>query len=237
MKKTIGIMGGMGPEATAFMFDLILKHTVAARDQDHIHVIINNYPQVPPRTDAILGKGASPTAFLLDGIKALKKAGADFMVIPCVTAHYFIPAVRRELNFELVNLLDESVDWAKIHIPDLKTAGIIASTGTLQSRLFHKVFMERGIQIISPDNNQQSLVMGAVFGAGGIKAGFRSGTPRSVILSVARSLIDRGAESVIAGCTEIPLVLKPKDISVPLIEPLRIAAEACIQRAGYQFKP
>jgi aspartate racemase len=236
MKKTIGIMGGMGPEATAHMYDLILKNTAAARDQDHIHVIINSFPQVPPRTDAILGKGASPTAFLIDGIEMLKQAGADLIVIPCVTAHFFIPEVRRELDFELVNLLDESANWAKANIPDLKRAGIIASTGTLESRLFHNAFLEAGIEIITPDSSQQSRVMEAVFGIGGIKAGQTSGPPREAIVSVALSLIARGAEAVIAGCTEIPLVLKPQDISVPFIEPMRIAAEVCIRKAGYQLK-
>jgi len=229
-------MGGMGPEATVHMYDLILKSTAAARDQDHIHVIINSFPQVPPRTDAILGKGASPTAFLIDGIERLKQAGADLIVIPCVTAHFFIPEVRRELDFELVNLLDESADWAKANIPGLKRAGIIASTGTLESRLFHNAFLEAGIEIITPDSNQQSRVMDAVFGAGGIKAGQTSGPPREAIVSVAISLIARGAEAVIAGCTEIPLVLKPQDISVPFIEPMRIAAEVCIRKAGYQLK-
>jgi aspartate racemase len=236
MKKTIGIMGGMGPEATAYMYDLILKNTAASRDQDHIHVIINSYPQVPDRTDAILGKGASPSAFLIDGIEALKHAGADFIVMPCVTAHFFIPEVRRELNFELVNLLDQSAFWAKSNIPGLKRAGIIASTGTLESRLFHRAFTEEGIEIIAPDNKLQNQVMDAVFGAGGIKAGRTSGTPREAIVSAAHSLITRRAEAIISGCTEIPLVLKPEDISVPIIEPMRIAAMACIIKAGYQLK-
>jgi aspartate/glutamate racemase len=156
MKKAIGIMGGMGPEATRYMYDLILKHTDAAVDQDHVHVIINSYPQVPPRTDAILKNGPSPTPFL--------------------------------------------------------------------------------IEIISPQKQDLGRSMEAVFGPEGIKAGHATGKPREAILSVAGSLIELGAEAIIAGCTEVPLVLGPKDISVPLIEPMKIAAEACILKAGYQLK-
>ena len=237
MKKTIGIMGGMGPEATRHMYDLILTRTEAATDQEHIHVIINSYPQVPPRTDAILGEGPSPTPFLVEGIEALLNAGADFVVMPCVTAHHFIPEVKKEVTFDFVSLLDEAGKWAGKHIPGIGTAGLIASAGAIQARLFYEAFAARGIGIMVPEAQDLKRSMEAVFGPQGIKAGFTTGKPREVILSVARALIERGAEAVIAGCTEIPLVLGAEDISVPLIEPMRIAAEVCIQKAGYRLKP
>jgi len=236
MKKTIGIMGGMGPDATRYMYDLILTHTDAAADQDHIHVIINSYPQVPPRTDAILGEGPSPTPFLVEGIEALLNAGADFVVMPCVTAHYFIPEVRKEIAFDFVSLLDEAGEWAAANVPGMKSAGLIASAGAIESRLFHDVFAAQGIGILTPEAQDLKQSMEAVFGPGGIKAGRTTGGPREAILSVAQGLIEHGAEAVIAGCTEIPLVLGAGDISVPLIEPMRIAAGVCIQKAGYRLK-
>lgn len=236
MKKAIGIMGGMGPEATAYMYDLILKNTEAATDQDHIHVVINSYPQVPPRTDAILGQGPSPTAFLVEGIEALITAGADFIVMPCITAHYFIPEVKEEISFDFVSLPEEAAGWANDWVPDLKTAGILASSGTLQTGLFHEAFAARGISLISPDDEEQALLMDAIFGPQGIKAGYRSGGPRETIVALAQNLVQRGAGAVLTGCTEIPLALRPEDLSVPLIEPMRIAAGVCIEKAGYTLK-
>ncbi len=234
MRKTIGIMGGMGPEATRHMYDLILELTDSGTDQDHIHVIINSYPQVPPRTDAILAGGPSPTPFLLEGIAALINAGAHFVVMPCVTAHFFIPEVKKQLDFEFVSLLDEAAAWTGRHLSDIKTAGLIASKGAISSRIFHRAFAGEGIKTLTPTDEELSLSTEAVFGPEGIKAGYTSGRPREAILSVARALIERGAEAIIAGCTEIPLVLSPEDISVPLIEPMKIAAEACIIKAGYR---
>ncbi|MGB2906640.1 MAG: amino acid racemase [Candidatus Aminicenantaceae bacterium] len=236
MKKTIGIMGGMGPEATRYMYDLILERTDAGTDQDHIHVIINSYPQVPPRTDAIRGEGPSPTPFLKEGIEALINAGADFVVMPCVTAHFFIPEVSKEIEFEFVSLLDEAGTWAKTHLSGIRRAGLIASRGAIEARLFNPAFAAQSIEILTPGEKELDQSIAAIFGSEGIKAGHTTGGPREAILSVAGSLIERGAEAVIAGCTEIPLVLRPEDISVPLIEPMKIAAEVCITKAGYRIK-
>ncbi len=237
MKKTIGILGGMGPEATVYFFNLIVKGTAAARDQDHIPIIIYNLPQVPERTAALLGKGPSPVPLLREGIRRLVKAGADFIVIPCITAHAFLPEVRKAGRVPVLSLLDEALSFARKKIPGLKRAGLLASSGTLGSGLFHRAFAAAGVEIITPADKEQAKVMDAIFGKAGIKAGFTRGHPRRLILNAARRLIHRGAQAVIAGCTEIPLVLKDEDIPVPLIEPMRIAARAAILKAGYKLKP
>ena len=236
MKKTIGILGGMGPEATVYMFNLLIKKTEVKKDQDHIRVVILSDPGVPPRTEAVLGDGPSPVPYLVKGVKTLKRAGADFIIMPCVTAHYFIPEVIELVDFKLVSLVEESVKWAKHNVAGLKKAGIVASIGTLKSRLFHDAFGKAGIELIAPEEKAQEQVMEAIFGEAGIKAGYTEGRPREMILRCARKLIERGAEAVIAGCTEVPLVLKDADIPVPLIEPMRITAEAGIEAAGKTVK-
>ncbi len=234
MKKTIGILGGMGPEATAYMYNLLIKKTEVKKEQDHIRVVILSDPGVPPRTDAVLGKGPSPVPYLVKGVKTLMGAGADFIIMPCVTAHYFIPEVREQVDFKLLSLVEESVKWAKLKVAGLKKAGIVASTGTLKSRLFHDAFEGEGIELIAPEGKAQEEVMEAIFGGKGIKAGYTEGGAREMILSCVRKLIERGAKAVIAGCTEVPLVLRDADIPVPLIEPMRITAEAGIEAAGYK---
>ena len=236
MKKTIGILGGMGPEATAHFFSLLIKYTEAGCDQEHIPIVIWNNPKIPPRTCAILGRGQTPWPLLIQGVEILRRAGADFVVMPCITAHYFYPQIAAKSRLPVVSLIKESLLYVRRNLPRLEKAGLIASTGTVESGLFHRSFAQRGIEIIAPTGREQETVMEAVFGEKGVKAGFTTGRSRRLILGIARRLIARGAEAVIAGCTEIPLVLKETDIPVPLIEPMQIAALACIKKAGYKTK-
>ena len=236
MKKTIGILGGMGPEATGYFYELIVKQTRAETDQDHIKAVIYSNPEIPPRTDAILGIGPSPTPLLVEGFRRLKDAGADFVVMPCVTAHYFYPEVKDQVDIPFISLLDEAVGWGKKEVPNLKKAGLIASKGTLETKLFHNVFSKEGIEVIHPEEDEQNQLMEAIFGPKGIKAGFTTGFPKETLVSIAKVLIARGADAIIAGCTEVPLALKDRDIPVPLIEPLRIAARACIIEAGHEVR-
>jgi aspartate racemase len=236
MKKTIGILGGMGPEATAYFFGLIIKNTKAEKDQEHIPVIIYSNPEVPARTDAILEKGESPLPHLLEGTRVLRQAGADFIAMPCVTAHYFLDEIVAREKASFLSLVDETVLYAQRKMPGLKKAGLISSTGTLKSRLFHDAFAKEEIEVFGPEDEEQERVMEAIFGKKGVKAGFTSGRPREIIQGIAKTLIKRGAEAIIAGCTEVPLVLKEEDIEVPLIEPLQILAEASILKAGYELR-
>ncbi|UCC40684.1 MAG: amino acid racemase [Candidatus Aminicenantes bacterium] len=236
MRKTIGILGGMGPEATAYFYGLIIKNTKAVNDQEHIKVIIYANPEVPPRTDAILEGGESPLPYLVEGVRILKGNGADFIVMPCVTAHFWLPEILAQERVSFLSLLDEAVLYAQRKIPGLNKAGLISSTGTLKSRLFHEAFEKEGIEVIGPEDEQQELVTEAIFGENGIKAGFTSGRPKGIIHDTARKLMEKGAEAVIAGCTEVPLVLKDKDTPVPLIEPLQILAEVSIKMAGYELR-
>ncbi len=236
MKKVIGILGGMGPEATAHMHELIIRKTKVEKDQDHISMVIMNNPKIHPRSDAIFGIGPDPTPQLIDGVRLLLQAGADFIIIPCVTAHYFHPGMAAEMDFPFISLLDESALWVKRHLPDVAKAGLLCSTGTLDSRIFHDAFARVGISVIGPDEEGQKRFEHAVMGTDGIKAGFTSGPPREAVLESAVHLIDRGAQAIVAGCTEIPLVLDPKDITVPLIDPMEIIAETSIRVAGYEVK-
>ncbi len=230
--KTIGILGGMGPEATAYFFDLVVKNARAARDQDHVPVIVYNLPAIPDRTAAILRGGMSPLPHLIRGVKALHKAGADFAVIPCVTAHYFHPALAARSPIPVVHLLEETAADVRKRHPRIRTIGLIASAGTVVSRIVHDAFEAAGIEVLVPSARDQKLVMEAIYGKTGIKAGVTAGPPRKAILDVAARLIRAGAQGIMAGCTEVPLVLGEDDLPVPLVEPMRIGARACIRKAG-----
>lgn len=237
MSKTIGILGGMGPEATAHFFELIIKSTAAPKDQDHIPVVILSNPKIPERTAAVLGKGPSPVPLLVEGVRKLAAAGADFIVVPCVTAHAFFKEMEAASSVPLLNLLDETLNYVRKKFPRLRRVGLLSSTGTIRSGLFEKTFSRAAITIITPSEEEQARVVEAIFGPRGIKAGFTSGRPRRLLLGVGRRLVERGAQAIIAGCTEVPLAVRDGDFPVPLLEPMRIAAAAAVRRAGYRVKP
>ena len=235
-KKTIGILGGMGPEATAYFFDLIIRNTAADRDREHVPVIIRSDPRVPDRTDAILHASESPAPMLAEGVKALRLAGADFVVMPCVTAHHFLKDIVAREDIPFVNLLDEARKHVRAAIPGIRRIGLIATAGTVRAGIVRDAFAGAGIKVIVPGEDEQKKVMEAIYGKLGIKAGFTTGRSRRLILGVARGLVRSGAEAIMAGCTEVPLVLRQEDLAVPFIEPMRIGALACIKKAGYQIK-
>ena len=236
MKKTIGVLAGMGPEAGAYFYGLLLRHTRAAKDQEHIPTILWSDPRVPDRTEAILGKGPSPLPRLVAGAKGLKLGGADFLVIPCVTAHYFLKELGKASPLPIVSLLDETVRFIRSRHPRLGCVGLLASSGAVRSGLFQKALARAGVQVLLPGESGQKKVMTAIYGRHGIKAGFIAGEPRTLLRGVASSLVRRGAKAIIAGCTEVPLALGAKDLPVPFLDPMDIAARACVRRAGYTLR-
>lgn len=235
-RLVLGILGGMGPEATARFFDLVVRNTRAGCDQDHIPVIVWNDPRVPDRTAAVLGKGASPVPRLRAGVAALRRAGADLIVIPCVTAHHFFEKVAEGRKPDFVNLLEETLAYVRTGPARIKKIGLLATTGTIRSGIVAKTFAGSGIEVIIPGPKDQKKVMEAIYGKHGIKAGVPPGGPRRTLAGVARRLVTRGAGAIIAGCTEIPLVLSGSDLPVPLIDPMVLGAAACIRRAGFAPK-
>lgn len=236
MGKTIGILGGMGPEATIYFFDLIVRNTSAIRDQDHIPVIIHSDPRVPPRTEAILKGGESPVRLLRLGAKNLERAGADFIVMPCITAHYFLDEIRSAVTVPFVDLVHEAVSFAAKYYSGLERAGLLGSSGTVESRLVHDAFARQGVVVMDPTPEEQALVNEAIFGEQGIKAGFCGQAQTTSLFETAEALIRRGAQAIIAGCTEVPLALRKDDLGVPFIEPMEIGALVSIRRAGYAIR-
>ncbi len=236
-RKTLGILGGMGPEATAYFFGLVIRLTAAGEDQEHIPVIIRSDPRVPHRTKAILEGGPSPLPCLIEGARALEAAGADFAVMPCVTAHYFLSELAARVNIPFVSLLDEARKFLREEHPRVRKVGLVATSGTVRSGIVRDALARAGIEVLIPSEGDQSRVMEAIYGPKGIKAGFTTGSPRRAVLAVARRLVRNGARAIMAGCTEIPLVLRAEDLDVPFVEPMRIGARACVLRAGGRLSP
>jgi aspartate racemase len=234
--KTVGVLGGMGPEATAYFFTLLIKNTRASRDAEHVPVIICSLPGIPDRTRAILQGGRSPLPFLVRGVRALARAGADFAVMPCVSAHFFYPGLAARSPIPVIHLLGETAADVGKRFPGIKKIGILATTGTARSGIFAEAFRAAGIEVLVPDARAQRRVMNAIYGKRGIKAGVSAGAPREALLGVAADLVRRGARAIVAGCTEVPIAIGAGDLSVPLIDPMLIVARACIRRAGGRLR-
>lgn len=227
-EKIIGILGGMGPEATIDLFYKIIKFTPAEKDQEHLRIIIDNNPKIPDRTAAILGKGEDPLPALQETAQNLEKAGADFIVIPCNTAHYFLSSIQESVNIPVLNMIEETAKETKKRIPQIKKVGLLASIGVYKSEIYHQHFKKFNIEVISPEEKGKEEVMKVIYA---VKAGDLSDEIKKDILKITQKLIDKGAEAIIAGCTEIPLILKEGDVSVPLIDPTQILARIAVQKA------
>ena len=231
-EKIIGILGGMGPEATIDVFTKIVKGTKAKKDQDHLQILINNNPKIPDRTLAIQGRGPSPLAQLVRSAKILEKAGADFIVIPCVTVHHYYEPLQEKIGIPILHLLELTAHYMKTRLKRMTKVGLLATTGTIRTGLFQKYFSNNDIQLLIPTFDvQKRWVMEAVYGKRGIKAIGPSENSKRLIRKASESLIFRGAQAILAGCTEVPLVLKEGDLPVPVIDPISILAQAAIVKA------
>ncbi len=233
-EKTIGILGGMGPEATADLFYRIVRATPVERDQDHPRTIVYSNSKVPDRTPAIIGEGESPLPEMLMAARRLEGAGADFLIIPCNTAHHFIEEQRSELGIPVLHMIEMTTNHAAREYPDAKTVGLIATDGTLSSGIYERFFGAAGMDVLVPTVELQSRAMDAIYEH--IKKGDLD-TGRKISLDVARDLLGRGADLVICGCTEISLVLKDGDISVPVVDPLQVLAEVAVRVGRGELEP
>lgn len=230
-KQIIGILGGMGPQATCDLFQKIINHTTAVKDQDHLHVIIDNNPQVPDRTAFLIGQGEDPTSELVGGAKRLATVGCSFLLVPCNTAHYFVSIIEQEAGIPVLSMIDNAADVAGRLLPPGSSVGIMATTGTIRSRLYHDALRRAGLVPMEPDDGGQTEVMEIIYGSLGVKAGHVGVNQRLRAQQAANKLIARGALAIIAGCTEIPLVLQDGDVSAPVLDPTDLLAKAAVERA------
>lgn len=231
IQKTIGIIGGMGPLATADLFSKLINMTAAECDREHIHIIIDNNPSTPDRTKAILYGGESPLPYLTASAHNLVTVGADFLIIPCITSHYYMDSLRSAIDAPIISIIEETAK--ELLKNGIKKVALLATDGTGKSRVFDKVFSTVGIEILYPSAEAQKSLMGIIYD--GVKAG-----ATEYDTSLLNADIDRmgseGAEAVILGCTELPLAAKMYGINGKLIDPTDILAKAAIKYAGYDVK-
>jgi len=236
----VGVLGGMGPLATADFYTKLVRLTPAACDQDHLHVIIDSNPQIPDRTTAVLSGGPDPTPALVAAARRLERAGATLIVIPCNSAHAFLRVIRRAVGVPVLDIMDEVAAAAAGLTPAPRAAGLLATTATLRMRLYHAAFGARGIAILEPGPDEQLGVMTAIHA---VKAGDLGATGGARLRDVAEALVRRGAQALVLGCTELPLIVDPASVSVPVLDGSDLLARAVLRETlggaapGGEFPP
>jgi aspartate racemase len=226
-KKVVGIIGGMGPRATLDLFQKIIDLTPAQQDQDHLHVMIDSNPQVPDRTAYLLGQGESPLPWLLESARRLERSGADLLCMPCNTAHHFVEQIRRETAVPLISIIEAAHQAIRERYPQTRRIGLMATRGTFDGRVYHRALCPAGLEIIPLDESLKDQVMDVIYA---VKAG-RWKEQIGSLASCVNRFRKAGAEILIAGCTEIPLLLPYSQLDLPVVDATRELAENVVRSA------
>ncbi len=226
--RIVGILGGMGPEATVDFLREIIRLTPAKKDQDHIPVIIYSDPRVPERTAAILHGGEDPTPYLVQAAVTLEKAGAGILAMPCNTAHYYLPRIKNEVGIPILDMIEETYSSAREQIGGAEVVGLLATRGTIQSGVYHNVFARHGVKVLVPDARDQDCIQEGIFQ---VKAGSYDGARQGSFESIGSKLAAAGAAAVILGCTEIPLGFNANRVSYRVVNATRVLAQAAVDWA------
>lgn len=237
--QLIGIIGGMGPQATVMLMQRIIDLTPAQRDADHIPLLVCSDPRIPDRTAAARGTGPSPLSALIQAGRRLKAAGADGLAMACNTAHIYHAELAAELGLPFIHLIEEVAGALAAKFPGGARVGILATDGTIGSGLYPPILAARGMETVLPDTADQARVMETIYGRRGVKAGHITPEQARELSRVIARLHARGAQAAVAGCTEIPPVLeafKPA-LPVPVICSIDVLARAILRHAGLAHAP
>lgn len=231
-KPILGVIGGLGPSATAHFMELVIGMTDAETDQQNIDMIIYNFPSIPDRTGYILGSNLrSPLPGLLSVGNALTHQGAGYIAIPCITAHYFYPELTASLSVPVINAVDETV--LRLRSAGVTAVGIMATDGTLSSGLFSDALQLAGIRPILPSAARQADVTHLIYE--NIKAGLEPEMER--FFAVSRELRENGAQAIILGCTELSLIKRDHPIGPGYLDAMEVLAQQSVILCGGKLKP
>ena len=230
-KTTLGVIGGLGPIATSYFMELIIKITDAETDQEHLDMIIYNRPSIPDRTSYILDKTKpNPLPPIVDIGKTLTKEGAGYIAIPCITAHYFYDTLKKEISVPIVDIVAETVEHLKEN--GVRNVGIMATDGTVTSGLFQKALERNGMTAVLPSKECQQYVMDLIYNC--VKAG--KPIDMDKFDSVKKELKNNGADAIILGCTELSLIKREYDIGAGFIDAMEVLARQSILKCGGSIK-
>ena len=239
----LGLIGGLGPAATVDLYDKIVKATPAKNDQEHFKVVIEQNPQIDDRTACLLNGGPDPTIAMYNCAKRLERDGCDYIIIPCNTAHAFLPRMLRHLKVPFIDMQQTMLDEIKAKFGDDARVGLMATSGTIATGIYGKKAEKMGMKMYTPDEDHQQSVMKAIYGPKGAKAGFTTGECYDDLYRGAEYLVKTyDCNVLILGCTELPLIFHETDDfevagkKVAIVDPTATLARKCVKLAEATIK-
>lgn len=229
---TVGVLGGLGPMASVYFYEMVVNMTDAKTDQEHVDMIITNRATTPDRTAFIVDNSKEdPSNILIDDAKKLEKYGVDFIVMTCNTAHYFYEKIEKNVNIPLVNIVEETIKHAKD--TNHKKLGILATTGNIKTRLYQNMCEKYGIEYLVLDETRQSQIMEIIYDD------IKSGKPAN--MDKFNSIVDylklNNCDGVILGCTELSILKNDNNLDGNFyIDSLEVLARETIVRSGRKLK-
>ena len=221
--RVIGVIGGMGPDATIDFMARVLERTPAEVDQDHVRMLVDHNPRVPSRQHAMKGEGEDPGSVLAAMAAGLEAGGADFIVMPCNTAHAWERDIRAATSIPFVSIIDEAVSRA-VEVSGGQPIGLVTTPGCLAAGLYQDALSDHELLLQDPDERGETMI-------DRIKAGDKSEAVATALRALGESIVSRGAASLIAACTELPLVMKQSMFDTPLVSSTDVLAEKAVALA------
>ena len=227
----LGVIGGLGPMASAYYLELVIRMTDAKRDQEHPEIILLNIPSIPDRTAYILGRSQeSPLEPMVELGKQLKDLGATVLATPCITAHYFHEALQQGIGLPLIH--DIRCTARTLYDAGVRKVGLMATDGTVQSGIFQRQVEELGMELVLPGEEGQRGVMTLIYDQ--VKAGLE---PDMALFAAIRDELRRkGAQAVVLGCTELSLLKKQQELGEGLLDALEVLAKESVLACGKPVK-
>ncbi|MBO5274837.1 MAG: amino acid racemase [Clostridia bacterium] len=223
----LGILGGLGPMSSVYFYEMLTSHTKVSCDQEHINILLSSHAQTPDRTAYIMGEIADdPAVCMIEDAETLIAAGADLLVIPCNTAHYFYDRVRNAVDCPMINIIYETV--AALHRAGTKKAGILATDGTIYSGAYQNMCERFGIACEVPSPAMQKKLMNLIYGD--IKTG--ASVDLMTFGEIVSELRGKDCEHIILGCTELSLIKRSERLGSYFVDSTEILAWRTILACG-----
>jgi aspartate racemase len=228
--KTIGILGGMGPFATLDVFQKIVLNTPAQTDQDHLPIIIYNNPKIPPRIYNANSTFSNPLPELIQSARMLEQAGADFIIMPCHTAHIWIDKIKEAITIPFYSLVENTVQatLSEYGNCDNKTILLLATKSTIHAQLYQQAFAHSSFELIIPTEQEQQIIDAAIQS---VKGGtIQLNREISELNQLINVYYKNGVAMLVGCCTEIPLMFPYLQTEMELIDPTLMLAKMAINQ-------
>lgn len=230
-RKTLGVIGGVGPLSTAYFMEVLINKTVAVTDQEHIDMVVLNHCAIPDRTDYILDNTKeNPVIYMQEDARKLELLGCSVIATPCNTAHYFYDELQSAIKIPIINMIEETA--IELKNQGIKRAGIMATNGTIATKLFQNALLRQAIEPVVPSEQNQEFVMSLIYDS--IKAGLPIDLDK--FKAVVNELRLHSCEKVILGCTELSVLKKEYSLGDFYIDSLEVLCERAIVACGGAVK-